>query len=176
MDQWQKDVKEWLTSEEEASEEAAEAAFARVLTALPAVEPGPEFVQRAVAASWAGGTMRPRRSTSRLLVRLAAGLLLAAASAFASYGIALDAGSRVVATAAVFCSEVFLWLVTSAEIALDWWLITARVGNGVASVAATPAGIAALGVAQLVALGAFYLLRRLLAGDDTFRSPRAFCV
>jgi hypothetical protein len=172
MDRWPQDVDEWLANEQNASDEAAEAAFARVMASLPLVTPGEDFVQRAVAASLP--TPERSRRTSALL-RIAAGLLLAAASAFASYGIALDAGSSVVATAAVFSSQLFVRLVSTAGVALDWWLITAHVGDGVASIVLTPPGIAALAILQVLTACALFLLRRLLAGDASIRRPRAFC-
>src|SRR5262245_1392806 len=96
------DIRNWLSSEQSGAEEASEKAFAEVFTALPSIQPSPDFVQQAVAAAWAEQT-RYRRN--RLLTRLAAGVVLVLASGVASYGIAVDAGSSIVTNTAVVSTQ-----------------------------------------------------------------------
>src|SRR5436190_1374365 len=56
-----KELDAWLLAEERDDEDAADAAFAHVFSAVPKVEPRSMFVEEVVSAAWAWRARRRRR-------------------------------------------------------------------------------------------------------------------
>ena len=52
MGRWRTSTEQWLLSEQQDMDDAADAAFAQAFAALPNVEPSAGFVQRATEAAW----------------------------------------------------------------------------------------------------------------------------
>ena len=52
MGRWRTSTEQWLLSEQQDLDDAADAAFAQAFAALPNVEPSAGFVQRATEAAW----------------------------------------------------------------------------------------------------------------------------
>ena len=167
------DVKRWLVEERGGDEEPAEAAFAHMFAALPAIVPRGDFVDRTVDTAWRA---RVRRHRMLVLMRAAALLLFAVGGAALAYVVASSGGAWVLRTGAVLVSRSFVWLIVSIAGGMEWWSSLARIGNGVAEAVAMPQGTAALVVIELVGALSLYALHRLLRSNGRFRNPGAFCV
>lgn len=173
MDQWRTRTKDWLSIERRGLDDAADAAFAQVFAALPALEPSAGFVQRAVDAAWLARGRRRRTIVVASLAASVAGAVLIGAAAYGALG---AAGGWLVTTTAAVVSSAALSLLLAAPTAVEWWSAGARAGSAAAGVAAMPAGVALLVGVELVGAAALYLLQRLLREDIRVRNPGPLCV
>lgn len=169
MGQWRDEADRWLTSEPH-DDEAAEASFAQLFTALPEEKPSAGFVQRTVAAAWAA---RVRRR------RLAAGG--AAAAALAALGgaalvSAYGAPGWVLMTVAQVAAGSLTALLASAATLVEFGALMVRTGSAVGRVMVMPQGIATLVAIEVVGAGALYALHRLLRDDLRFRNSGPLCL
>lgn len=169
---WRRQAEQWLSSEQEGLDEAADEAFARLFAALPAGRPSDAFVQRAVDAAWLA---RARRRRIVALTALAASVGLAVASGTVAYVVFGAAGGWLLTTATAVASGSVISTLTTAIAAVEWWSVAARAGSTVARLVSRPQAVAALAATELVGAAALYMLHRLLRSDVCVRSPRAFC-
>lgn len=168
------DVERWLRQEgEQAEEAAAEAAFARLMTTLPAVEGRSEFLERTVQVAWSA---RIRRRRIVVLSRAAAVVLFAAAGALLASAVVGSGGAWVVRAGVDLTSRSLVWLIVSVATGVDWWSSLAPIGNGVAEAIALPDITALIALIGLVGAVSFYALQRLLRGGDRFQQPGALCL
>ena len=157
-----KELNAWLMAEEGGDEEAADAAFAHLFSAVPRVEPRPMFVEQVVIAAWA---WRARRRRQMALLWAAAAVVLVAAAA-ASASVASPVLARtVVKTIAFVGGHTVPWLVAYASVALHGWLTLGHVGAVIAGTLMTPGRVAALVGVELVGILAFYALRRVAGAE-----------
>lgn len=173
MAHWRTHTEHWLSSEQQGLDDAADAAFAQVFSALPAVEPSSDFVQRAAAAAWRA---RARYRRTVAVAGLAASILVVLTAAAAAYGVFGIAGGWLVTTAATMVTNAAVSVIVAATTAVEWWFATARAGSAVAGVIATPQSVVALLGIELVGVVALYMLQRLLRSEIGFRGPGALCV
>ena len=156
-----KELNAWLMAEEGGDEEAADAAFAHLFSAVPRVEPRPMFVEQVVIAAWA---WRARRRGQMALLWAAAVVLVAAAAASAS--VASPVLARTVVKMIAFVGgHTVPWLVAYASVALHGWLTLGHVGAVIAGTLMTPGRVAALVGVELVGILAFYALRRVAGAE-----------
>lgn len=155
MDRTQLDA--WLAAEESEQDDAADAAFAHLFTAVPRVEPQPAFVERTVTTAFRWRTRRRRV----MVVGTAAALVLVGAAAMVAYGLGPQLGAALIKGFAVASGRVVPWLVAYARVALDWWWTLGRVGSAIASAVLTPARVVALVGVELVGILAFFALHRI---------------
>ena len=155
-----KQLERWLFTEEMGQDDAAEAAFAHLFTALPKFEPGADFVQRTVAEVW---RMRSRRRRI-LALGWAAMIILVVAGAVTAYFASPRLATSVIKTLAFASGRSVPWLVAYTTVAMDWWWTLARVGGAVASALITPARAVAVVGVELVGILAFFALQR-IAGE-----------
>lgn len=168
------DLERWLRYEGADGEEAAaEAAFARALAALPAVQAGGDFVERTVHAGWRAGV---RRRRILVLSRAVALLLFAAAGGLLASAVLGSGGAWAVRTGADLVTHSLVWLIVSVASGVDWWSSLTMIGNGVAETIVLPDTTAAIGFAVFIGGVSFYALQRLLRGGDRFQHPGTLCV
>ncbi len=169
MTDWRRDAETWLEREGQ-DDEAAEAAFGQMFSALPRVEPAPGFAARAAAAAW-----RERARRRRLM---AAGYTTAAASFAGAAALVAAFGAPqwlLLAGAQVTTSAVMTLLLSAATLAEGWTLMV-QGSSAVARVLVMPQGIAALVAVELVGAAALYALQRLLRADVRFRNTGPLCI
>ena len=169
MGEWRQDAERWLESEGH-DDPAAEAAFASLFSAMPAVEPSPSFVQRTVDAAWA---VRARRRRVMQWSGVAAAAIVALSVAV-SVGLGVPAWVMSV-TAQVFAGSIkaLMWAATAG---LELAAVMARTGAAAARVAVMPQSLAALLIVELIGAGALYSLHRLLRSDVRFRNSGPLCI
>jgi hypothetical protein len=172
MGRWQKNTEHWLSSEEQGLDDAADAAFQQVFSALPAVEPSSSFVQRAFEAAWRA---RTRQRRIRLVAAVAASLFVVLAAGAAAYGVFGIAGGWLLTTGAAITTNSAVSIIAAATTAVEWWLATARAGSALAGIMATPQNAVVLLSIELVGIAALYMLQRLLRAEVGFRGPGALC-
>ena len=97
MGRWQKSTERWLSNEEQGLDDAADAAFQQVFSALPLVEPSSNFVQRAVDTAWRA---RARQRRILLVATVAASLFVVLTVGAAVYGVLGIAGGWLLTTGA----------------------------------------------------------------------------
>jgi hypothetical protein len=151
----------WLMAEEGGDEEAADAAFAHVFSAVPKVEPRPMFVDHVVSATWAWRARR-RRQLALRWTTAAVLVVVAAASAFLASAVLTGTVVKVVAFVS---GHVVPWLVAYASVALHGWLTLGHVGAVIAGTLMTPGRVAALVGVELVGILAFYALWRVAGAE-----------
>ena len=156
-----KQLERWLVSEETGQDDAAEAEFAHLFTALPRVEPGADFVQRTVTDVW---RMRARRRRI-LALAWAATIILVVAGAVTAYVASPRLATSVIKALAFASSRSVPWLVAYTTVAMDWWWTRARVGGAVASALITPARVVAIVGVELVGILAFFALQRIAGAE-----------
>lgn len=153
------DADRWLANEHEEQEDAAEAAFAQMFTALPRVEPSAGFVDRTVHVAL---RRRARRRAAMMVARVAACTVIAAAGFGLAYVALAYAGASIfsagVATAARVLAKPIVFVATRVE----WWSILARAAAGVGEAIATPQTQAVLIAGEVIGVLAVYGLQRLL--------------
>jgi hypothetical protein len=154
-------LERWLFSEETGQDDAAEAEFAQLFTALPRVEPGADFVQRTVAEVW-----RMRARHRRILaLGWAAAIILVVAGAVTAYVASPRLATSVIKALAFASSRSVPWLVAYTTVAMDWWWTLARVGEAVAAALITPARVVAIVGVELVGILAFFALQRIAGAE-----------
>ena len=172
MGRWQKNTEHWLLNEEQGLDDAADAAFHQVFSALPAVEPSSDFVQRAVDAAWRA---RARQRRIVLVGAVAASLFVVVTAGAAAYGVFGIAGGWLLTTGAAIASNAAVSIIAAATTAVEWWFATARAGIALAGIMATPQSAVVLFGIELVGVAALYMLQRLLRAEASFRGPGALC-
>jgi len=151
----------WLLAEECGDEDAADAAFAHVFSAVPKVEPRSMFVEEVVSAAWA---WRARRRRRMALSWTTAAVLVGGTVASASLASAVL--TRTVVQVVAFVSgHMVPWLVAYASVALHGWLTFGHVGAVIAGTLMTPGRVAALVGVELVGILAFYALWRVAGAE-----------
>jgi hypothetical protein len=172
MGRWRKHLETWLAAEQEDRDDAAEAAFADVFTALAPLEPSPPFVAQTVEAAWAA---RGRRRWVTGLAVAATAMLLVGASGIALY-VAIGGGAmRLLTRATALASSSLLSLLTAGATLAGWSATAVDAGTVVATAIANPYSVAALTAIELVAAAVLVVLHRLLRADVEWRTPRAYC-
>ena len=143
-------------------------AFARLIAGLPAAEPTPAFVGRAVQTAWRA---RRRRRLMAGLARAAAVVLMTAATAVVVYlfGMVVLAA---LARGTVLVAQGLVWVMTSVGEGVRWWSIAGRVGTAVGQTLSAPKTTAIVAVIELVGAMAIYALQRVLRDDDTHDSQK----
>lgn len=156
-------LERWLAEEEQGHDDAADAAFTQLFTAIPRVEPRPAFVEQAVTAAW---HWRARR---RRLVAFAwaAAAVVVAGGALAVYLASPTLAPVFIRTLAFLSGRAVPWFVSYATVAMSSWLTLVHVGGVVASALVTPARVAALVGVELFGILAFFALQR-IAGAGRF--------
>lgn len=172
MGRWQKSTERWLSNEEQGLDDAADAAFQQVFSALPLVEPSSNFVQHAVDAAWRA---RARQRRILLAATAAASLFVVLTAGAAVYGVFGIAGGWLLTTAATLATNSAVSIIAAGTTAVEWWFATARAGNAVAGIVATPQSAVVLFGIELVGIAALYMLKRLLRAEVAFRGPGALC-
>jgi hypothetical protein len=154
-------LERWLFSEETGQDDAAEAEFAHLFTALPKIEPGADFVQRTVTE------VRRMRVRHRRIMWLgwAATLILVLAGAVTAYLASPRLATSVIKALAFASGRSVPWLVAYTTVAMDWWWTLARVGGAVASAVITPARMVAVVGVELVGVLAFFALQRITGAE-----------
>jgi hypothetical protein len=155
----QRDAEQWLVSEQQGHDDAAEAAFARVFQALPRIEPRADFVDRVIMATWVAE--RRRRRTQRL-ARSAAVLLVALAGAAIGYGAVDMSGGWVAGEITAVVSHGLRGFIFIVRTGVKSWAVIARIGSDVGTVLTTPQTTGALLVMELIGMVAVLGLRGLL--------------
>jgi len=156
-----KELDAWLLAEERDDEDAADAAFAHVFSAVPKVEPRSMFVEEVVSAAWAWRARR-RRRLALSWTTAAALVVVAVATAW----IASAVLTRTVVQVVAFVSgHIVPWLVAYASVALHGWLTLGHVGAVIAGTLMTPGRVAALVGVELVGILAFYALWRVAGAE-----------
>ena len=172
MGRWRTNTEHWLSNEEQALDDAADAALQHVFAALPSVEPSSDFVQRAVEAAWVA---RARRRRAVLVASLAASVFVVLAAGAAAYGVFGIAGGWLLTTAAAIATNAAVTVVAAGTTAVEWWFATARAGSALAGIMATPQSAVVLFGIEFVGIAALYMLHRLLRAEVDFRGPGALC-
>lgn len=172
MGRWRRLTDDWLSSEHLDREPAADQAFSRVFSALPAVEPSQDFVRRAVHLAWRE-RVRRRRMT---VYAIAASLAGAATAGIAAYGLLGGLSGWLLAAMATAVASSTGPLLLAVTIAIDWWAAMTQVGSLIAGVVGLPQGAAVLLAMEVAGGGALYALHRLLRAESGFRDPGPLCL
>src|SRR5438128_2604036 len=153
---------DWLDAEQDGRDDAAEMAFARLMTELPGTEPSPEFVGRAVHAAWRA---RARRRLMTRLARVAAVVLVTVATVVSIYLFGMVIlGALVRGT--VLVAQGLVWLMTSVGEGVRWWSIAGRVGTAVGQTIAAPKTTAIVAALELIGAMAIYAFQRVWRDED----------
>src|SRR5579862_3565041 len=121
----------WLQAEHGDDDPLAEALFARLVADLPAVEPRPGFVARAVQAAMQARARRRR-------ARFSAALVIGAGALALTYELSAFA-LTLLASGVVAASHGLAWLLTSATEGARWWWVADRIGTTIGDAVAAPA-------------------------------------
>jgi hypothetical protein len=152
-----KQLERWLAEEESGHDDAADASFARLFTAMPRLEATPAFVEQAVTAAW-----RWRARRRRLIAfGWALASVLVAAGVLGLYLASPRLAPVFIKALAYVSGHAVPWLVAYTTVAMNWWLTLAHVGGVVASALVTPARAAALVGVELFGILAFFALQRI---------------
>lgn len=157
-----RDVERWLVAEQNGLQAGADAAFARLFTAIPVVQPDQRFAARTAAAAWKARGRRVRLVRAGRRAASLGALLLGAA---ACYMAVVQGGAWVVRTGAVVTVQAVSLVVRSAAEGLDWWAILVRVGRAAAESLVTPQVSTVVVVIEILGALALYALSRLLRDD-----------
>lgn len=161
--------RDWLDAEQHGRDDVAELAFARLVAELPPIEPSPDFVSRAVHTAWRA---RARRRLISRLARVAAGVLIAAASLALTYAVGIFiAGALVRST--VMSAHGLVWLMTTVGEGVRWWCIAERLGSAAGETIAAPQTTMVMAVIELVGAMAIYAFQRVLRDDGSTDSEKA---
>jgi hypothetical protein len=158
-----KQLERWLADEERGHEEAADAAFAQLIAAVPRIEPRPAFIGQAVTAAWQWRARRRRL----VVVGWAAASVLVAAGALAAYLASPSLAPVFIKALAFVSGHAVPWFVSYTTVAMNSWFTLLHVGSVIASALMTPARTAALVGVELFGLLAFFALQR-IAGVGRF--------
>lgn len=150
-------------------DEAVDAAFSRLFSTLPQVEPSAAFVQSTVDAAWAARAARQR------WVRWAGAAAAVTVMGVASLVAMVGAPGWVVLTAAQFGAGSVMTLVWSATAVAEFWGLMMSAGTAAARVAVMPQSVALLVAIELLGAAALYSLHRLLRADIRFRNSGSMC-
>jgi hypothetical protein len=150
-------------------DDQVDAAFTRLFSTLPQVEPSAAFIQRTVDAAWEA------RAPWRRWARWAAAAAALAVVAVASMIVMLGAPGWVVLTAAQVGTGSVMTFVWSATVVAEFWGLMVSAGGAVARVAVMPQALAALVATELLGAAALYSLHRLLRNDVRFRNSGPLC-
>ena len=174
MGEWRTHAEQWLSTERQGLDDAqADAAFAAVFAALPAVEPSADFARRATEAAWVARRRRRWAIAAGILVAPVLLVAMTGAAAYVIFGIA--AGGWLVTTAVMAAVGSAVSVLATVATGLQWWLATAQAGNTVADVVALPQSVAALFMVTMVGVIALFALHRLLQSEPKLRGPGALC-
>jgi hypothetical protein len=152
MEQWKDD-------------DAMDAAFTRLFSTLPPVEPSPGFVQRTVEAAW------DARAAQQRWIRWAGAAAAAAVVIGASLVALIGAPGWVVLLAAQVGAGSVMTLVWSATAVAEFWGLMVSAGTAAARVAVMPQSVAAL-----LGAAALYSLHHLLRAEVRFRNSGPLCL
>lgn len=161
-------IQQWNEEDDAAADKAADAAFSRLFSALPAVEPSAGFVQHAVDTAW--GRCARRQRWLRWAAA-AASLAVAAASSV----LVLSAPAWLVLSAAQAGTGAIMTLLWSATAVAEFWGLMVSAGSAAARVAVMPQSVAVLVAIELLGAAALYSLHRLLRAEVRFRSSGPLC-
>lgn len=156
-------MKPWI------DDESGDAAFTRLFSTLPPVEPSAGFIQRTADAAWKA------RAARRRTVYWAAAAAVLAVVGGASIVAVLGAPSWVLLTAAQAGAGSVMTLVWTATAVAQFWGLMVSAGTAAAGVAVMPQTFAALIATELLGAAALYSLHRLLRNDVRFRSSGPLC-
>jgi hypothetical protein len=159
MDPWRRDAEQWLASEQQGQDDAAEEAFTRVFQALPRIEPRADFADRVVRGVWLAE--RRRRRTGQL-ARIAAVLLVTVAGVAIGYAAIDYTGTWILEAVAGVTSRGVSGFIALVRVGVKSWSVVAGIGNGVGTALATPENTVALLAMELLGLLALFGLQRLL--------------
>jgi hypothetical protein len=151
-------------------DEAVDAAFTRLFSTLPRVEPSAGFVQSTVEAAWGARAARQR------WIRWAGAAAAVAVAIGASLVAMIGAPAWVVLTAAQVGAGSVLTLVWSATAVAEFWGLMVSAGTAAARVAVMPQSVAALAATELLGIAALYSLHRLLRAEVRFRNSGPLCL
>jgi len=153
----QHELERWLDAEGDGEDDAADAAFAQLFTAVPRVEATPAFIERTVVATWQWRTRRRRL----VAFGWAAAVALVVAGAAMAYLASPLAATPLIKGIAFVSGRSLPWMVAYARVAMDWWWTLGHVGGVVAAALVTPARVTAIVGVELVGLLAFFALQRI---------------
>ena len=156
------DYRDWLDAEADDRDDLAELAFAQLMADLPAVQPSPDFVLRAVAASVEA---RARQTRLVRLARLAASV----AVMVGGLGLLWAVGDRVVDALAhglVFAMHGLVWLASAVGGGARWWALVTDIASALGRSVATPQTFAAIVLLEMLAASALYTVRRVATDAD----------
>jgi hypothetical protein len=151
-------------------DEAVDAAFRRLFSTLPPVEPSAGFVQSTVHAAW--DARAARRRWVGWAGAAAAVIVIVGASLVAMIG----APAWVVLMAAQAGAGSVMTLVWSATVVAEFWGLMVGAGTAAARVAVMPQSLAALVATELLGAAALYSLQRLLRAEVRFRNSGPLCL
>jgi hypothetical protein len=171
MGRWRTSTEQWLSSDQQDLDDAADAAFVQVFAALPTVEPSAGFIQRATEAAWLA-RRRERRLAGYGALAACIAMVGAGAATYEIFG--LPVGS-LAASVATLVTNSAVSVIVAVNTAVQWWFATVRAGNVVAGIMATPQSAVVLLGIELIGLGALYMLQRLLRAEPQMRGPGALC-
>jgi len=167
MDMRRRDIEQWLMSERAGADDAAEGAFARIVQALPRIEPRADFVDRVGRAVWLAEQHR-RRAAQR--ARLTVGLLVTCAGLAIGIAAIDYLGLWIAEAVASLTSRGVVGFLALLHTAVKSWSLVARIGADVGTVVAMPANTMALLTIELIGLLGVFGLRRLLHHEPGTRS------
>jgi hypothetical protein len=169
MGEWRTRTEAWLVSNAAGDEAAAEAALADVFQAMPPPCPSDDFVQRTVAAAWAG-----RRRDRRLFIPTltAAAAVLVCAATLGSRG-PVDWPLAVIASAG---AASILSVAAAMSTVAGWWASAGHTGITLAGVVLMREVIVALFAAGLVGGGASWALQKVLREQPGSHTLGPLCV
>jgi hypothetical protein len=158
------DVRRWLAAEGH-DEPAAEAAFRGVFGLLPRLVPPTAFADRVLRAALIVSPAAAQSLWGHVLLRTAVGLglvMTGLAVLAATTALPIPQVSFVVGSWASVVAGATAWLGRVLEIGLSVWGLCGKVGDAAVLVAAAPAVTCVLAGNGVLALAAFWGLRRLL--------------
>lgn len=150
-------------------DDQVDAAFRRLFSTLPPVEPSAAFILRTVDAAWEARAARHR------WVRWTSAAAALAVVAVASTVVMLGAPGWVVLTAAQVGAGSVMTLVWSATAVAEFWGLMMSAGTAAARVAVMPQSVAALVAIELLGAAALYSLHRLLRAEVRFGNYGPLC-
>ena len=154
MGNWRTNAEQWLSTERQGLDDSeADAAFAAVFAALPAVDPSPGFARRAAEAAWVARRRRRWAIAAGVLAATVSLVAMTGVAAYVMFGVAT--GGWLVTTAAMAAAGSAVSMLAAVASGVQWWLATAQAGNTVADVVALPQNVAALFMVTVVGVIAF---------------------
>ena len=153
-----RDWRQWTAADHDGRDEEADAAFAGAFKAVPVQLPPEGFDERVIAAIARARARRARATRAAIAGATILGVVLTGALIWEL--------PRILRMAVDVSVGAVVWSALAFDRGLDFWAIFARLASAARAVIVAPQATFAMVVLGLIALGALYVLQRMLEAEE----------